>query len=68
MKESNLKIEKVELQIVEQTTSTSAYSTAYEDPHGFHNVDYAFTRKGTYVVHVLLNNDYGFTYRVKVSK
>lgn len=68
IKESKLKIEKVELQLVEQSRSTSAYPIAYEDSNGLYTIDYVFTHKGSYVVHVLLNDDYVLTYTVEVSK
>lgn len=61
-------IEKVELQIVQGTSLKSLYPDVYQDSDGLCKTDHVFSRKGTYVVHILHQGDHLFTYSVKVSK
>jgi hypothetical protein len=67
IRESDLKIEKVELRIIQGTTPISVYPQLYKDASGLYTIDYVFSRKGPYIVHLLFNDDYVFTYSVKVS-
>lgn len=69
MSNQNKKVpEKFELQITQGSKSNSFYPTVYQQEAGLYAVDHAFTRKGSYVVHLLQNNDHLFTYTITVSK
>ncbi len=67
-KESNLEVKQVELQIVQGTSSTSAYPEMYQDGNGLNTIDYVFTQKGTFIVHLLFNDEYVLTHSLRVSK
>lgn len=60
-------IKQAELQIVKGSDITTTSPDVYEYDKDLYAVDYAFPRKGTYVVHLLIDKDYVFTYTVKVS-
>lgn len=62
-----LEIRKVELQLVQGTRTISVYPNLYTDTEGVTAIDYIFAHKGTYVVHILFNEDYVFTYTITVS-
>ncbi|MDJ1491807.1 transglutaminase domain-containing protein [Cytophagaceae bacterium DM2B3-1] len=66
-KGSGLEIKKVELQLVQGSRTISVYPKLYTDTEGLTTIDYVFAHKGTYVVHILFNGDYVFTYTVTVS-
>lgn len=57
-------IEKVELNI--NGKEYSIHPRFYLDTNGLYRIDHTFTSKGRYVVHVLLDSEYAFTYTVKV--
>lgn len=57
-------IEKVELNI--DGKDYSVHPKLYQDVSGQYCVDHTFTSKGRYVVHVLLDGNYAFTYTVRV--
>jgi hypothetical protein len=54
--------EKVELNIKGKSYHHQSYLTS----NGLYAVDHRFAWKGTYVVHILLDSNYAFTYTVKV--
>jgi len=52
---------------VRGTAATTACLKTYRDAGGVTRVDYVFTRKGTFIVHLLINEEYALTYSVRVS-
>lgn len=66
--ESNPGAGKVALRVVQGTIATTTYLNTYRDESGLIRIDHVFTRKGTFIVHLLINDDYVVTYRVRVSK
>jgi hypothetical protein len=66
-KGSDEAIEEVELRIVQGGDGNSVYHKIKKDEKGLY-IENVFTGRGTYVVHVLSNSKYLFTYTVKVSK
>lgn len=62
-KKTERPIEKVELTI---NGKDSVHPRLYLDTNGLYRIDHTFTSKGKYVVHVLLDGEYVFTYTVKV--
>jgi hypothetical protein len=64
---SNPGTEQVTLRVGQGTTATIAYPKNYRDANGLTNIDYVFTRKGTFTVHLLVNDAYVVTYSVRVS-
>jgi hypothetical protein len=67
-RESNLEIKQVEFRIVQGGAVTSVSPAIYQDAGGMNYFDYVFTRKGSWVVHLLINDEYVLTYSVRVSK
>jgi transglutaminase/protease-like cytokinesis protein 3 len=67
-KPENLNVEKVEVQIMSGSTSSSVYPKTYQETSRVNNIDYVFTSKGTFVVHLLFNDEYMLSYQVRVSK
>jgi len=67
-KENEQLIKKVELLIIQGGTFTSVYPGVNTDSDGFSSIDYVFRQRGSYVVHLLLNDEYVFTYTVRVLK
>ena len=61
-KNSEIVFKKVELQINGATIATNVY----QDANGLYNLNHIFASRGTYLVHVLFDADYAFTYSVKV--
>jgi hypothetical protein len=55
------------LRIERGTTATTAHPETYRDASGWTSFDYVFTRKGTFLVHLLINDQYALTYSVRVS-
>jgi hypothetical protein len=66
-KMSNSGTEQVALRVGQGTAATTAYPKTYRDANGLTNIDYVFTRKGTFTVHLLVNDAYVVTYSVRVS-
>jgi transglutaminase/protease-like cytokinesis protein 3 len=67
-KKNNLEVKQVEFQLVQGTSSTSAYPEMCQDGSGLNTIDYVFTHQGTFVVHLLFNDEYVLTYSLRVSK
>jgi len=61
-------IEMVELSIKGPGDISSIRPSFQQDASGLTSIAHTFTMKGTYIVHVLLNNSYAFTYTIKVIK
>ncbi|HEV8511929.1 MAG TPA: transglutaminase domain-containing protein [Cyclobacteriaceae bacterium] len=61
-KNSDTVINKIEMEINGATASANAYQNA----SGLYCLDHSFASRGTYLVHVLFDADYAFTYSVKV--
>lgn len=59
-------IQKVELSI-NSSSQRSVYPPLHQTEEGFHRIDHVFTSKGTYIVHVLLDDKYVFTYTVVIN-
>jgi hypothetical protein len=57
-------IQKVELEI----NGVKVSSQIRQDDDGLYSIDHIFKMKGKYVVHVLLDSNYIFTYTVTVNK
>jgi hypothetical protein len=64
---SETALEELELQIIQGEEGNSVYRKISRNEHGPY-VENAFTRRGAYVVHILGNGKYLFTYTVKISK
>ena len=65
--ESSPNPQQVALRIERGTTATTVHPNAYRDASGLTNIDYVFTRKGTFIVHLLFNDAHVLTYSVRVS-
>lgn len=59
-------IECIELSVRDANTTESVRPAFSKNEAGLYAFDHAFVRRGRYVVHVLLNTDYAFTYVVTV--
>jgi len=46
----------------------SVYPKVFQDADGFYGVDHVFSSTGRYVVDILLNGEYVFTYTIRVLK
>jgi len=66
-KEGDKLKESMELEIIHAVSTSSMYPAINEESQGLYNIDYVFTRRGTFVVHLLLNTEYLFTYTVNVK-
>ncbi len=63
----NFLIKNTELQVAQGSDVPLAYfPSVTQNENEIHFMEYTFKRKGTFTVHVLLNNAYAFTYSVKV--
>jgi hypothetical protein len=60
--------ETAELQIVQGSSVTSVYPAIATETSGVYTVSHVFPHTGTYVVHMRLNEEYLFTYTVRVVK
>jgi hypothetical protein len=58
---------KPELRINQSDSTYSCIPISYKDQNGLQCIDHIFERKGTYVVHILLSDNYILTYRVKIG-
>lgn len=56
------------LQIYHHGEKVLSESALYENTKGDLAIDHSFTRKGNYIVHMMLDEDYVFSYKVKVVK
>ena len=61
-------IEKVELQLVEGSHITSFYPTAYTNANGTTTIKHVFSQKGSFTVHLRVEDAYIFTYSVAVTR
>lgn len=65
-KNSTDQIQKVQL-IINGSGPYSVYPPFQQTEEGLHRIDHVFTSKGTYIVHILLDNKYAFTYTVVIN-
>lgn len=65
-KNSSKEIEKLEFRLKGLDTPDSFYPQMHEELDDVYCFDHIFTTKGAYVVHILLNGVYAFTYNVRV--
>lgn len=59
-------VEKVRLDSKISNTINSVFPQLYRDQAGLYCIDHVFTTRGKHIVHILLNDDYVFTYTVMV--
>jgi hypothetical protein len=66
-KKSDKTIQKVELNIKGPAATDSFFPLLYQNAAGLYCVDHCFTARGMHIVHVLLDNNFAFTYTVNVK-
>jgi hypothetical protein len=64
---NDVAVEKVRVDSKISNTVNSIFPHLYRDQAGLYCIDHIFRMKGKYIVHILLNDDYAFTYAVTVQ-